>query len=105
HDLSFSFKVQLHWARGSATDDDTTPTAPVTTNATADGDDEKEMNHNNDDNKNSTTDLGVEDLYEYAIKSPRFRNVKDARVLRQYLLSNAAGEYRRSGWFWGKKKN
>lgn len=35
-----------------------------------------------------TEEMGVDDLYQYALRSPRFRNGKDAWKLRKFLSAN-----------------
>ena len=42
------------------------------------------------DNKNQTRDFGVDNLYEYALKSTSFRKGKDVRTLRKFLQQSNA---------------
>lgn len=65
--------------------------------AAADDDDNTTMT--TPGSKNSTKDMGVADLYQYALASPRYRSAKDARRLRRYLLSRPA-ERGTGRWFW-----
>ncbi|KAM0801593.1 hypothetical protein BDR22DRAFT_888486 [Usnea florida] len=41
-------------------------------------------------NQNQTTDFGVDNLYEYALKSTSFRKGKDVRTLRKLLQQSNA---------------
>ena len=93
--FSLPFESQLHGVhRGSDSPDNDPDIIPTTTAPIA------------TDDKNSTTripltkDMVVDDLYRYALASPRFRNVKDTRKLAQFLSSNPAVDRENGGRYW-----
>lgn len=97
-DLTFSFIFQLHWTRQGRT-----PAAAdmssTTTNTTT-------MNYNGNSSTTmlpTTEDMGVPDLYQYALTSPRFRNDRDVQRLKRLLLWNAATDQEKRSWWWYRR--
>lgn len=87
-DFTFSFKVQLHWAHPSTDDADDNATITSTSTPRITAIDSTKNNKNNTTSTPLNKDLRVDNLYQYALTSPRVRTDKDRRKLRRYLLEN-----------------
>ena len=93
--FSLPFETSVHGTRRGSDSPDNDPDIIPTTTAPITADD-----------KNSTTaipltkDMAVDDLYRYALASPRFRNGKDARKLGRFLSSNPAVDREGGRQYW-----
>ena len=101
-DVSFPFNIRLLWTQKSTpsnnnnnNENESNPSSSPNMFAdiipTAQNSNDDNKNNNNNNNKDDQSkDFGVDNLYEYALKSASFRDGKDVKTLRRFLQQSRA---------------